>query len=70
MTTNIYYLIKASDVETMNYAPINGSPNQLFQYRISDNGKAIVQAEWINTEWLEVNGTFLGYPMGMPRRLR
>ena len=59
---NAYYLIDANKLDqARQYAPTEGLPNQLFQFTISPDGtKAIVQADWVDTSWLDVNGTFLG----------
>ena len=59
---NRYYLINASDIETARqYAPTEGLPNQLFQVTVSpDATKAIGQADWPDTTWLDANGTCLG----------
>lgn len=59
---NAYYLISADELDqARQYAPVFGLPNQLFQYTISpDSTKAIVQADWVDTTWLNANGTFLG----------
>ncbi len=59
---NAYYLIKADEIkQAQQYAPSQGLPNQLFQHVISpDSTKAIVQADWVDTTWLDANGTCLG----------
>lgn len=59
---NVYYVISADKIDqARQYAPASGLPNQLFQYVISPSGtKAIVQADWLDTSWLDQNGVFLG----------
>lgn len=61
---NSYYLISTTLLEqARQYAPVEGLPNQLFQYIVNPSGtKAIVQADWPEEAlaWLNANGTFLG----------
>jgi len=43
------------------YTPIEGLPNQLFQYCVSPDGtKAIVQAEWTDVTAMHTIGADLG----------
>lgn len=59
---NTYYIVNANQIEqARQYAPETGLPNQLFQCTVNPNGaSAIVQADWIDTVWLNTNGTYLG----------
>jgi len=59
---NAYYLIDADKLDqARQYAPAFGLPNQLFQYVINPDGtKAVVQADWVDTSWLDENGVYLG----------
>lgn len=47
-----YYLIDATKLErARQYAPANGLPNQLFQYKTNNDGsKAIIRADWVSDE--------------------
>jgi len=57
-----YYLINPTDIDVCRQcAPSEGEANELFQVSVSSCGeKAIVQANWINSEAMNEIGTYLG----------
>lgn len=62
MIMNLYYVVDASKVdEARGYAPTEGLPNQLFQVAYSPSEtKAVVQAEWTDTEAMNALGVSIG----------
>lgn len=59
---NAYYLIDAGKIkDAKTIAPLQGLPNQFFQYSVSPDGtKAIVQADWTDDAAMVALGTCLG----------